>query len=421
MANIPRQAVVDIKYSGSDGITAEELKSRIKQFTYEDPASGESDTISVELDNENAYFLKKVPQKGSKIIATINLYSWNTYGDELSVPCGTFCCDSKEFYGWPLSCTIGATSVPEKQAFRATQKSKVWEKTTIKEIANKICGEYALQLVYDAETINIAKLEQTDKTDCTFLTELCEKYDLYIKVYAGKVYIYDPVKYESKKAVKAIKIKDMLQWNYTGSLIGTYTGGTIKYTAGEEEKEYTCKVGSGSRIYHMSEKVDSLADAKLQITAKINSENRSAEKLTCTIKADPQITAGINLTVEGADKLDGKYFVDKVVHTVSNSAAYTMELTMHRVQAAIVATPEPEPEPVKEQIPAPKKLEVGQIVTFTGSRHYYSSNWTTPKYCKPGKARITMIYNGKHPYHLIRIPGGGSTVWGWVDAEDIST
>ena len=40
--------------------------------------------------------------------------------------------------------------------------------------------------------------------------------------------------------------------------------------------------------------------------------------------------------------------------------------------------------------------------------------------CKPGKAKVTaMAGNAKHPYHLIKVPGGGSTVYGWVDAADI--
>ena len=31
-----------------------------------------------------------------------------------------------------------------------------------------------------------------------------------------------------------------------------------------------------------------------------------------------------------------------------------------------------------------------------------------------------MAGNAKHPYHLIKVPGGGgSTVYGWVDAADI--
>ena len=175
----------------------------------------------------------------------------------------------------------------------------------------------------------------------------------------------------------------------------------------------------------MSEKVDSLADAKRQITAKVNQENRSAETMTCTIKADPDITSGINITVNGAEKVNGKYFVDKVVHNVSGNAAYTMELTMHKVQAGVGK---------KKKTPAKKKtttkrktkkkttkLKVGQIVNFTGTKHYVSSNASSPKRCKPGKAKVTIVYSsGKHPYHLVAVAGSGSTVYGWVDTSDIS-
>ncbi len=63
--------------------------------------------------------------------------------------------------------------------------------------------------------------------------------------------------------------------------------------------------------------------------------------------------------------------------------------------------------------------KVGDIVEFTGTRHYVSSNGNTGYTCKPGKAKVTQTYNGKHPYHLIHISGGGSTVYGWVDAADV--
>lgn len=63
---------------------------------------------------------------------------------------------------------------------------------------------------------------------------------------------------------------------------------------------------------------------------------------------------------------------------------------------------------------------VGDTVTFTGTKHYVSSNAVNGSACKPGKAKVTaMAGNAKHPYHLIKVPGGGSTVYGWVDAADI--
>lgn len=65
-------------------------------------------------------------------------------------------------------------------------------------------------------------------------------------------------------------------------------------------------------------------------------------------------------------------------------------------------------------------LKVGDVVTFSGSKHYTSAAGSTGSTCKPGKAKITAIAKGKaHPYHLIAVSGGGSTVYGWVDAADI--
>lgn len=62
--------------------------------------------------------------------------------------------------------------------------------------------------------------------------------------------------------------------------------------------------------------------------------------------------------------------------------------------------------------------KVGDIVNFTGNRHYTSANATSGPSCKAGKAKITQIYQvgkSKHPYHLVAVTGGGSNVYGWVD------
>ena len=69
---------------------------------------------------------------------------------------------------------------------------------------------------------------------------------------------------------------------------------------------------------------------------------------------------------------------------------------------------------------APVSLVIGNVVTFTGATHYTSANAASGVSCKPGKAKITSTSKGaKHPYHLIRESGGGSTVYGWVDTADI--
>ena len=67
-------------------------------------------------------------------------------------------------------------------------------------------------------------------------------------------------------------------------------------------------------------------------------------------------------------------------------------------------------------------LKVGDVVNFKGTQHYTSAAAKDAKTCKPGKATITAIAAGKaHPYHLKAVSGGSSTVYGWVNAADIST
>lgn len=65
----------------------------------------------------------------------------------------------------------------------------------------------------------------------------------------------------------------------------------------------------------------------------------------------------------------------------------------------------------------------GDVVNFTGNKHYTNANATKAKSCKPGKARVTSIHElgeSKHPYHVVAVDGGGSNVYGWVDADTIT-
>lgn len=68
----------------------------------------------------------------------------------------------------------------------------------------------------------------------------------------------------------------------------------------------------------------------------------------------------------------------------------------------------------------PQTFDVGDIVQFTGSKHYKSPDAKSGYSAKPGKAKITAVSpKEKHPYHLVRVDGGGSNVYGWVDADTV--
>lgn len=88
----------------------------------------------------------------------------------------------------------------------------------------------------------------------------------------------------------------------------------------------------------------------------------------------------------------------------------------NRVNALLGST---DPEPTPEPIPS-GKVSVGDVVDFLGGAHYSSSNATkaASTSLKAGPAKVTQIYNGKHPYHVVHTDSS-SSVYGWVDADQI--
>ncbi|MBQ8899278.1 MAG: glycoside hydrolase family 25 protein [Clostridia bacterium] len=77
-----------------------------------------------------------------------------------------------------------------------------------------------------------------------------------------------------------------------------------------------------------------------------------------------------------------------------------------------------EEKPVED---AEREPRVGDTVDFTGNIHFAHANARFGPRCLPGKAKITQIARGyRHPYHLVRVWGEGSTVYGWVDREDFT-
>ena len=68
-----------------------------------------------------------------------------------------------------------------------------------------------------------------------------------------------------------------------------------------------------------------------------------------------------------------------------------------------------------------REWKIGDTVMFTGNTHFVSADARNGVSCKGGKATVTGIYKtGAHPYHLIRVPGSGATVYGWVNEADIT-
>lgn len=135
-----------------------------------------------------------------------------------------------------------------------------------------------------------------------------------------------------------------------------------------------------------------LNDANLQKMAKAEAEIIAAH---FGLKKPAEDSAAYEVRV-------GKY-------TKTEAEAVAKKLTEQGYSASVVGISEDAPVE-KEWTPS-----VGDVVKFTGSKQYTSSDGNTPKGAVAGIARITAYAAGKkHPYHLQRT--GSTGPWGWVDA-----
>lgn len=431
MAN-GRRVSPAVKFNGKNVSTS--LAYYLKSMTYEDPASGESDTISIELHNIGMRWLGAwAPVQGDEVEAGA-LFRGFAGADKSAVNFGTFVLDDVEYSGGPLSLKIGAISQPATTGFTATKRTFTWTEIQLKDIAQKIADKYKMTLVYEAGDVAVQSIEQDDQTDSDFLKELCEKYSFALKIFNNKIVIFDTAVYEAKTPIVTLTRSSWIgdSWSYHSELAGKYEACEISYTdpknntdikvrvgkppsyasdGGEAKKVGTANGGTQTmdtvRCLYLNEKCDSEAEARQKALAALNEANRGITTLSGDIPANPKIFSTSVVAVSGMGVIDGNYFVKKMTLTLDPSGGTTQSMELYKIYEQITDQPAAAPAGGKN---------VGDIVNFKGGTHYVSSYAGSKGYAaKAGPAKITSINAGQaHPYHLIHTDSS-SNVYGWVD------
>lgn len=339
-----RRAVPALTFNGKN--VTKILEDYLESVSYEDVAAGSSDSMSIKLQNIDMKWMNAwYPTKGDEIKGSITFKDWEKDGDTWKYDLGTTILDEIQFSGGPLICSFNSLAIPSSESFKTRERTKTWKKVTIKKIGSEITGRYGLGFIYNAGSITIDSLEQSNETDSAFLYSICDKYGLSMKTYRKKIVIYDMAKEEAKSPGLTIKRADILgdSWSYTDSLQGTYTGAKISYKPpkkNKKEKEISLFVGlkgenaKGSRVLRINETCDSKADARIKAAAAVNKSNREMTTLSGEILANPKLFAGRTIKIEGLGRADGKYFVDKVT-TELTASGVTQKFEAHKCQKTL--------------------------------------------------------------------------------------
>lgn len=342
-----RKKSVSLIYNGTEAYS--ELAPYLEQITYTDSVD-ESDMISLELSDRDLKWRNAwIPQKGDILIPALTLEDWNYEGKKMTIQCGSFIVDDFEFSSPPAIGNINGVSSPVNTGFKETENTKTWEAATVQLIAGEIAGKYGLNLIYEAQEIAVAKIEQDKRTDSDFLKTLCEKYGLGLKVFYNRLVIWDYREYFGRTPVTEIKPEMCSKWSYRSSMQGTYTGARVSYKNPKTKKMVDVLVGTEERLYKTNQKADSEADARLIGEAAIRNANRRESTMQLTMPPQLLLMATLTVRLNGFGQMDGAYFIEKVTHQIGRKA-YVMQVLLSRI-----------PESDSEKISAPTEARMGNV------------------------------------------------------------
>jgi hypothetical protein len=134
--------------------------------------------------------------------AKIRVENWNQDGDSDELDTGKFKIDSCGLSGPPDKFSIKAVSIPITSSLKREEKTNKWEEATLQEIAKTIADSAGMRLVYEVQSdIELARVDQLQQTDMSFLMDLCARYGVALKVTDEKMVLFEESVYEGKDPV----------------------------------------------------------------------------------------------------------------------------------------------------------------------------------------------------------------------------
>lgn len=323
----PRKTYLDLIYNHQN-ITSE-LAEHLTGWTYTDNLSGQIDDLQITLEDiEKKWLSDWFPVKGSILQATIVKENWSSSSIKINI--GKFEVDT--ITASSSEVTIKALAVPESNSIRGEFKTKAWENTTLKVVAQDIAKRNNLKLYYDADdTYKKDRYEQNSQTDLEFLYQCCIDEGLCLKLTNDSIVILDEADYEQQPTVATIKRTSneedeihVLNWSAETTFAGTYKACQVKCQNPDNKKvisaTFTPKnAPTVGRTLIVEEEVSSAAEAQKLAKKKLREVNKEATTVQLDIVTTKHFDAGNTVNLSGFGKFDGKYIITQAIHSQSGT------------------------------------------------------------------------------------------------------
>lgn len=344
-----RRLQTSLLYNKKD-ISAD-ISEHLVNVSYSDVISGEADDLQITLEDRAGLWSGPwLPEKGATLEATWTTRAWESLSDlPQQWRLGLFEIDEISCSLSPATVTVKAASVPNNNELRGIERTRSWEKATLKKIAQDIADGAGLKLVYDtAENPRLNRTEQAEQSDLAFLSKLCVDHGLALKVHDGQIVVFDEMTYEQAEPVITIlkpgtKHESKQGMTYIDSLTAAnivsktrdiYKACHVKYQNKKRkiliETTFNDPVKTSGKILQINEQVESVAEAERLAKKRLREKN--SEEFTASINClgNFKLLAAATVFLSGFGQFDGKYIITRATHNYSASEGYTTQTELRR-------------------------------------------------------------------------------------------
>ncbi len=380
--SVPLRTSLKVIYTAKTGKSADistDVAADLLSLSYTDKVGDEADSLSLQFQDASAkWALAWDPERGDTVAVTIGTK------DGRSVTTGKMMIDRLSISGRPRTFTIEAVNIPLDNTVRRTQKERAFESTTLKAIGDRIAADNGLEFSYTAEDDpEFDRVSQNKETDLEFLARISKDYAITVKIFDGKLVMYDQKALEASEAKATLTESGstVLSWSFETQQDQRYKAVTVQWrnvrhtsatrnsaseASSEDTKDYVAQYygkssGKGSakaepkkgavkttveytdytyiddsiddsaQVFVMKKRVNSKAQAEQIAKAKLRELNLHAVTGNISVIGDPTLTAGSVIELSGFGSFDGRFLIESATHSVGGSG-YTTGLNVRKCQ-----------------------------------------------------------------------------------------
>lgn len=328
-----RSAEVEIEVNGKN-ITAE-ISPYVKSFSYSDALSGESNVAEITLHDANHIWREAwFPRRGDTAAVSIIRKNWNSEETE-RLKLGQWEIDEFEYNSSSSGgneARVKLNSIPNSSGLRSINESRSWEQVKLSKIAADIAADAGMVLFYDAtDDPEIARAEQSEKSNLAFLEKLCKDNYLILTVADNRLIICDEKKLEDQTPVIKISYGTdaIISFRARATISKIYRSCEVNYKHGKKSEEISAKFDDPSKekglTVKVNKKVSTQAEAEKLARNELRAKNKEELKISLSLVGRFCYLSGNVIEIDGYGEFDGNYIIEKASHKIGNSG-YTVDV-----------------------------------------------------------------------------------------------